>query len=50
MIRCHIFAPSEAERGMTGMVTFFDVAPADGAVAPAVPGTGGVAPEREPGS
>jgi hypothetical protein len=35
---------------MTGMVTFLDVYPAEGAVAPAVPGTGEVTREREPGS
>jgi FtsP/CotA-like multicopper oxidase with cupredoxin domain len=48
MIHCHIFAHSEAKRGMTGMVTFFDVYPADGAAAPAVPGTGDISRDREP--
>ena len=47
MIHCHIFQHSETKRGMTGMVTFFDVYPADGAVAPAVPGTGEVTRNRE---
>jgi FtsP/CotA-like multicopper oxidase with cupredoxin domain len=50
MIHCHIFAHSEAKRGMTGMVTFFDVYPPDGAVAPSVPGTGDVSRNREPGT
>jgi FtsP/CotA-like multicopper oxidase with cupredoxin domain len=51
MIHCHIFAHSETKNGMTGMVTFFDVLPAEGVVAPAVPGTGDVAAAaREPGS
>ncbi len=37
MFHCHIFQHSETKRGMTGMVTFFDVYLADGAAAPAVP-------------
>jgi FtsP/CotA-like multicopper oxidase with cupredoxin domain len=48
MIHCHIFAHSEGKRGMTGMVSFFDVYPAEGAAAPAVPGTGDVSRNREP--
>jgi FtsP/CotA-like multicopper oxidase with cupredoxin domain len=48
MIHCHIFQHSETKRGMTGMVTFFDVYPADGAVAPAIPHTGDVTRNREP--
>jgi FtsP/CotA-like multicopper oxidase with cupredoxin domain len=47
MIHCHIFAHSEGKRGMSGMVTFFDVYPADGAAAPAIPRTGEVTRNRE---
>jgi FtsP/CotA-like multicopper oxidase with cupredoxin domain len=48
MIHCHIFQHSESKRGMMGMVTFFDVYPANEAVAPAAPGAGDVTREREP--
>jgi len=40
MIHCHIFSHSETRHGMTGMVTFFDVYPANSVVTPAVHGTG----------
>jgi FtsP/CotA-like multicopper oxidase with cupredoxin domain len=47
MIHCHIFAHSETRHGMTGMVTFFDVYPANSVVTPTVHGTGDVAEEQE---
>jgi FtsP/CotA-like multicopper oxidase with cupredoxin domain len=50
MIHCHIFAHSETKKGMTGMVTFFDVYPADAVAVPSVPRSGDVAEERKPGS
>ena len=37
MLHCHIFAHSETEHGMTGLVTILDVAPAPKAVATATP-------------
>ena len=46
MIHCHIFQHSEDKNGMKGMVTFFDVYPANSVVVPKVPGTGEVAEER----
>lgn len=48
MIHCHIFAHSETKQGMTGMVTLFDVAPANTLTAPQIPGAGAVATSREP--
>ncbi|HEX3828637.1 MAG TPA: multicopper oxidase domain-containing protein [Sporichthyaceae bacterium] len=50
MIHCHIFQHSETKNGMTGMVSFFDVYPANGVVAPAVNPAGDVAEDRRPGS
>jgi FtsP/CotA-like multicopper oxidase with cupredoxin domain len=50
MIHCHIFQHSETRDGMIGMVTFFDVYPADGVAAPAVPGAADVAEERRTGA
>ncbi|HZE66788.1 MAG TPA: multicopper oxidase domain-containing protein [Sporichthyaceae bacterium] len=47
MIHCHIFSHSETRHGMTGMVTFFDVYPANSVVTPTVHGTGDVAEEQE---
>jgi FtsP/CotA-like multicopper oxidase with cupredoxin domain len=46
MVHCHIFQHSETKFGMTGMVTFFDVYPAQAVTAPAVQGTGDVAEDR----